>query len=599
MATRTSSPPGSRSTSTSTVRCARTQRCEAARTHPGYLHAAPPAHQRSARSTAAQRSATKRPAKRSARGRRARTAQRRRPPRAPCAPAAGPVARVFDACSRRRRRLARAGPRRRRRRPAASDAAPATSSPSTAATASDCCCCALALVVAASVWFQLGGGHGPGPHGRGRLGRQGRLAGAAGARRVGWRNMRDPERNGPLGPPGRRLGRARLRPARHRPHRQRQPAAGAPATPPTCSTAGERSASSSPRCCSTCCARRTSWCRCWCCWRSSASWSSPRPRSTGCPSGCADVRDRALGREHPDGDRRRPRRRRPHRRRADPSGDLRLRQPGARRHRDPQAPTPHGDATAATTGCRSPLGGPGRDRLRPRRPAGRPGRPRPAEPPARGPPAASPGRGPRRGPGRRPGRRSPRTASSSRRRTPRCRRGSSSSRCPATSPTPCPANEVLKPGSVHKARSKASDAVVDRLTQVMDEFSIDAQVTGYTRGPTVTRYEVELGPAVKVEKVTALSQEHRLRRGLGRRADPQPDPRQVGDRHRDPQHRQGDRLPRRRAPLRHRPRATTTRWSRASARTSRAASWSPTWRRCRTCSSPAPPARASRASSTR
>jgi S-DNA-T family DNA segregation ATPase FtsK/SpoIIIE len=68
-----------------------------------------------------------------------------------------------------------------------------------------------------------------------------------------------------------------------------------------------------------------------------------------------------------------------------------------------------------------------------------------------------------------------------------------------------PGNDVLKPGSPHKARSKASDAVVDRLTQVMEEFGIDAQVTGYTRGPTVTRYEVELGPAVKVEKVTALS----------------------------------------------------------------------------------------------
>ena len=58
---------------------------------------------------------------------------------------------------------------------------------------------------------------------------------------------------------------------------------------------------------------------------------------------------------------------------------------------------------------------------------------------------------------------------------------------------------------MHKARSKASDAVVERLMQVMEEFSIDAAVTGYTRGPTVTRYEVELGPAVKVEKVTALS----------------------------------------------------------------------------------------------
>jgi S-DNA-T family DNA segregation ATPase FtsK/SpoIIIE len=68
-----------------------------------------------------------------------------------------------------------------------------------------------------------------------------------------------------------------------------------------------------------------------------------------------------------------------------------------------------------------------------------------------------------------------------------------------------PGNDVLKPGSVHKPRSKASDGVVDRLTQVLDEFGIDAQVTGYTRGPTVTRYEVELGPAVKVEKVTALS----------------------------------------------------------------------------------------------
>ncbi|MBB6568678.1 FtsK/SpoIIIE family DNA translocase [Kribbella sandramycini] len=68
-----------------------------------------------------------------------------------------------------------------------------------------------------------------------------------------------------------------------------------------------------------------------------------------------------------------------------------------------------------------------------------------------------------------------------------------------------PDGQILKPGSVHKARTKASDQVVDRLTEVFDQFGIDAQVTGYTRGPTVTRYEVELGSAVKVEKVTALS----------------------------------------------------------------------------------------------
>jgi S-DNA-T family DNA segregation ATPase FtsK/SpoIIIE len=68
-----------------------------------------------------------------------------------------------------------------------------------------------------------------------------------------------------------------------------------------------------------------------------------------------------------------------------------------------------------------------------------------------------------------------------------------------------PDGNVLKPGSVHKTRSKVSDQVVERLTEVFEQFGIDAQVTGYTRGPTVTRYEVELGSAVKVEKVTALS----------------------------------------------------------------------------------------------
>ncbi|MFV0453287.1 MAG: DNA translocase FtsK 4TM domain-containing protein, partial [Propioniciclava sp.] len=67
-----------------------------------------------------------------------------------------------------------------------------------------------------------------------------------------------------------------------------------------------------------------------------------------------------------------------------------------------------------------------------------------------------------------------------------------------------PESAALKAGTAPKARTSASDKVVGSLEQVFSQFDIDAKVTGYTRGPTVTRYEVELGQGVKVEKVTAL-----------------------------------------------------------------------------------------------
>lgn len=68
-----------------------------------------------------------------------------------------------------------------------------------------------------------------------------------------------------------------------------------------------------------------------------------------------------------------------------------------------------------------------------------------------------------------------------------------------------PSLDLLERGGPGKTRSAANDAVVDSLTNVFMEFKVDATVTGFTRGPTVTRYEVQLGPAVKVERITALT----------------------------------------------------------------------------------------------
>ena len=68
-----------------------------------------------------------------------------------------------------------------------------------------------------------------------------------------------------------------------------------------------------------------------------------------------------------------------------------------------------------------------------------------------------------------------------------------------------PDESLLIPGTKPKARTESSDRVVRQLAATLEEFEIDAQVTGYTRGPTVTRYEVELGNAIKVSKVTGLA----------------------------------------------------------------------------------------------
>jgi S-DNA-T family DNA segregation ATPase FtsK/SpoIIIE len=75
----------------------------------------------------------------------------------------------------------------------------------------------------------------------------------------------------------------------------------------------------------------------------------------------------------------------------------------------------------------------------------------------------------------------------------------------STKPYKLPALALLKPGSKAKEKTSVNDRVVEALEHVFEQFEVNASVVGFTRGPSVTRYEIELGKGVKVEQVTRLA----------------------------------------------------------------------------------------------
>jgi S-DNA-T family DNA segregation ATPase FtsK/SpoIIIE len=76
---------------------------------------------------------------------------------------------------------------------------------------------------------------------------------------------------------------------------------------------------------------------------------------------------------------------------------------------------------------------------------------------------------------------------------------------PTRRPYVLPPSNFLAPGTPPKAKSAANEQIVVAITNVFREFGVEAAVVGFSRGPTVTRYEVELAPGVKVEAVTRLA----------------------------------------------------------------------------------------------
>ncbi len=83
----------------------------------------------------------------------------------------------------------------------------------------------------------------------------------------------------------------------------------------------------------------------------------------------------------------------------------------------------------------------------------------------------------------------------------------------APAPARAPGEWALPPMSLLKASKKMRqdqrqiDALGDDLVRALEAHGVETRLVGCRVGPTVTRYELELGPGVKVARVTSLSKD--------------------------------------------------------------------------------------------
>ena len=70
-----------------------------------------------------------------------------------------------------------------------------------------------------------------------------------------------------------------------------------------------------------------------------------------------------------------------------------------------------------------------------------------------------------------------------------------------------PPIELLGTGDTREISERSIAEATKILETTLEQFDVDASVTGYTAGPTVTRFEIELGSGVKVNRVLSLSNE--------------------------------------------------------------------------------------------